>query len=146
MGDLARECGNDFVGVQNYFAVPVGPDGPIETRHGYTAAHPDVSQADGLSHALKYAAERSGCPLLITESGLVTTEDRFREEFLHRAARNVSQCISDGVKVLGYTYWSFLDSWEFQEGFSCIMGLVAVDRESGSFTRSPKHSATVLGQ
>ena len=50
---------------------------------------------------------------------------------LHRAAQE--------VPVAGYFYWSFLDNFEWAEGFSKKFGLVHVDYATGE--RTPKKSA-----
>jgi beta-glucosidase len=46
--------------------------------------------------------------------------------------------------VLGYTYWSTLDNFEWTDGYGPTFGLVAVDRET--FARTPKPSARWLGE
>ena len=38
--------------------------------------------------------------------------------------------LADGVDVRGYTYWSFLDNFEWAEGFRPRFGLLRVDYET----------------
>jgi beta-glucosidase len=45
--------------------------------------------------------------------------------------------------VLGYTYWSSFDNFEWAYGYRPTFGLVAVDRTT--FERAPKPSASYLG-
>eukprot|EP00747_Dinoflagellata_sp_TGD_P052213 gnl/TRDRNA2_/TRDRNA2_147774_c0_seq1.p1 gnl/TRDRNA2_/TRDRNA2_147774_c0~~gnl/TRDRNA2_/TRDRNA2_147774_c0_seq1.p1 ORF type:complete len:358 (-),score=61.76 gnl/TRDRNA2_/TRDRNA2_147774_c0_seq1:103-1134(-) len=143
MLDLARESSCDFVGIQQYSSATVGPHGRVKKP----ADGADIADADGLEIAVRYAAQRSGLPVLITESGLASNDDSRRGEFIYRAVEGVHRCIQNGIRVLGYIYWSFLDSWEFNKGFECIMGLVAVKRPpQGSFERLVKPSAFVLGR
>jgi beta-glucosidase/6-phospho-beta-glucosidase/beta-galactosidase len=46
----------------------------------------------------------------------------------------------DGSNVKGYFVWSFLDSWEWNFGYSLKFGLYHVDFKD-SLKRSPKESA-----
>jgi beta-glucosidase len=51
--------------------------------------------------------------------------------------------MADGVTVLGYTYWSALDNFEWALGYRPVFGLIEVDRTT--FDRRPKPSAHWLG-
>ena len=66
-------------------------------------------------------------------------EDSERISFVTEALEGVLRCISDGLQVLGYTYWSLLDNFEWALGYGPKFGLIAVDRER--FDRTPKPSA-----
>ena len=55
----------------------------------------------------------------------------------------MQRALADGVSVLGYTYWSLLDNFEWALGYRPKFGLVAVDRTT--FARTPKESARWLG-
>ena len=41
----------------------------------------------------------------------------------------------------GYFHWSFMDNFEWKEGFSKQFGLVAVDHADPDLTRRPRRSA-----
>ena len=45
--------------------------------------------------------------------------------------------------VKGYMYWSLMDNFEWQKGFSMTFGLIAVDRATQM--RTPKESLAFLG-
>ena len=72
-----------------------------------------------------------------------SADDTRREEFIKTALSGVNDCIADGIPVRGYLYWSLLDNFEWQKGYSMTFGLVAVDRTTQ--TRSPKPSLALLG-
>jgi beta-glucosidase len=140
LGDLE----GDFVGVQNYSGIRIGPDGPLEpgadtelTQMGYPF------QPEALGHAIRRAVAMTGLPVFVTENGLGSDDDARRCEFISRALRSVEQCLGDGVDVRGYFYWSLFDNFEWALGYRPTFGLVAVDRATQE--RTPKPSAHHLG-
>ena len=53
----------------------------------------------------------------------------------------------DGAKVVGWFAWSFLDSWEWREGYTTKFGIVRVDYSPGAgLARAPKSSARWLSR
>jgi len=115
--DLARECKDDFIGIQVYFVVPVGPDGPLlQDNWGLDASGLDgqqVEHADALVYASRYAAQRTGLPVLVTENGIVASDDTCRVEFLTRVVPCLDKCLQEGISMLGYIHWTFLDCYEW---------------------------------
>ncbi len=55
------------------------------------------------------------------------------------ALDGVANCLADGIDVLGYTYWSLLDNFEWAFGYGPRFGIVEVDRTTQE--RRPKPSA-----
>lgn len=90
----------------------------------------------------KVAKEFPG-ELIVTENGIGTDNDARRCEFIKEAYSGVMAAKEDGVPVKGYLYWSLLDNFEWQAGYSKTFGLIAVDRKTQ--TRHPKQSLKVLG-
>ena len=69
-------------------------------------------------------------PILITENGAVFSEpfhDRQRIDFVRDHLEAVHDAIEQGVPVLGYCHWSFLDNFEWALGYAQRFGLVHVD-------------------
>ncbi len=139
--------GDDFLGVQVYTRMLVGPNGP--------AAHPPGARVtqmgyefypQALEACLRRASSvtRGAVPLLITENGIGTADDAERIEYVETALGGVLACLSDGIDVRGYTYWSAFDNFEWAFGYRPTFGLVAVDR--ATFERAPKPSAAWLGE
>lgn len=156
-GDLATiSQPTDYLGV-NYYAprvidaVPgdtpwpwrvIVPEG-VRTTGGFTdgvarteAGTPIVSAA--LTDLLVRIRDDYGeIPILITENGAVFSEpvhDRARIEFVHDHLAAVHDAIEQGVQVLGYCHWSFLDNFEWALGYEQRFGLVHVDYETQART------------
>jgi len=136
--------GDDFLGVQNYTRSLQGPDGILPVPAGAETTQMDYEfYPEGLAHVIRKVAEDFKGELLVTENGIATADDTRRVEFIRRALEGVAGCIRDGIPVKGYMYWSALDNFEWQKGYSMTFGLIAVDRET--LARTPKPSLAYLG-
>ncbi len=90
-----------------------------------------------LGGAVRYASERSGVPVLVTEHGMHTSDDRLRAAFIEPSLAGLLDAIDDGVPVLGYLHWSLMDNFEWIFGFEPQLGLMSVDRTTFDRTRKP---------
>lgn len=97
-----------------------------------------------LEHVLRRVAAQFKGDLIVTENGVATADDARRIAFIREATDGVARCAADGLPVKGYFYWSLLDNFEWQKGYSMTFGLIAVDRKNGQ-TRPPKPSLGYLG-
>lgn len=59
------------------------------------------------------------------EDGHIEDDDRLR--YLYEHILQVRKAINDGVRVVGYNVWSFLDNFEWNSGYTKRFGLVYVD-------------------
>ncbi len=135
---------DDFLGVQNYTRTEIGPDGALPTPEGAELTQMDYEfYPEALEHVIRRVAKEFHGDLIVTENGVATSDDSRRVEFIRRALNGVQNCIADGLPVKGYMYWSLLDNFEWQKGYSMTFGLIAVDRSTQ--TRYPKESLTYLG-
>ena len=137
---LAVAAEDDFVGVQNYERRWYDANGEVDTNSD--APKNDMgSTVDpaSLEGAVRYAHERAGVPILVTEHGISTADDSIRAEFIEPSLVGLLDAIDDGVPVLGYLHWTLLDNFEWIFGYDVQLGLVAVDRTT--FERTPKPSA-----
>ncbi len=66
-------------------------------------------------------------PILITENGTADHRDAFRSRFLVDHLQWLSRAIDEGVPVENYCHWSFLDNYEWSEGFEPRFGLYEVN-------------------
>ena len=142
---LEATAGDDFVGVQCYTRMRVGPTGAIAPDPGVAVTQMGYEY---WPQAVEATVRRAwdftgGTPLVVTENGISTTDDEERIRFVSEALAAAHRCLADGVDVRGYFYWSLFDNFEWTLGYGPKFGLVEVDREG--FERRPKPSASWLG-
>jgi beta-glucosidase len=85
---------------------------------------------DGLGRAIRLAA-RSGLPVVITENGIATADDRERIAYMRSHLGQVAQALRDGIDVRGFMYWSAFDNFEWNEGYRPTFGMIGIDRDDG---------------
>ena len=136
--------GDDFLGVQNYTRTQYGPQGQLPCPAGAELTQMDYEfYPEALEHVIRRVAEDFKGDLIVTENGVAVADDTRRVDFIRRALAGVESCLNDGIPVKGYCYWSLMDNFEWQKGYSMTFGLMAVDRSTQ--TRTPKPSLAVLG-
>ena len=97
----------------------------------------------GLETALMQLHQRVGLPIYLTEHGSSSTDEPFRERDLRENLKALYQAIRRGVDIRGFYYWSLLDNFEWQFGYSKKFGLLSVDFTNGSRPRAMKPLAQV---
>lgn len=106
----------------------------------------------GLRIGLRKIYHRYGLPMLVTENGMAYSEepgedgkihDQYRILYLKEHIEQCSQAIEEGIELLGYCPWSFLDVVSSHQGFAKRYGLVYVNRTDSDVKdcrRIPKDS------
>jgi beta-glucosidase len=148
---------DDYLGIQYYTKWVADPamvpqstsdSGSGSIRRG---AEPDdrvtqmgwVWHPEGLGLVLDEAAE-VGIPMIVTENGIATEDDEERIEYVGLHLAEVHKAIRErGCDVRGYYYWSYLDNFEWNEGYRPKFGLIECDRET--LERRPKPSLKWYG-
>jgi beta-glucosidase len=150
-GDLAT-IGQplDFLGVNFYTREfvsarqpPLAAPGP----QGFTDMGWEIYPQALTQHLLRLTREYLPPPMFITENGMAAPDslaqgqvhDADRTAYLRNHLQAVSQAVALGADVAGYFYWSLLDNFEWDSGYSKRFGLVHVDYTSQQ--RTPKDSA-----
>lgn len=137
--------GDDFFGLQNYTRRVYNADGivehPLDEKKKTQMGYEYYPQA--LSNVIRKVSQSIDIPIIITENGIATSDDKERQEFIKEALDGVKKCIEDDINILGYMHWSLLDNFEWQKGYKYTFGLVEVDRKT--FKRIPKASLNYLG-
>lgn len=92
----------------------------------------------GLRVTLRRVYDRYNLPILITENGLgthdVLTEDGkvhdiYRIEYLKSHFEQARLAVTDGVDLIGYLPWSFMDLVSTHQGYGKRYGFVYIDRD-----------------
>lgn len=136
---------DDWVGVQSYTSQLVGAEGPEGAAPGERRTQLGWAfRPDAVGIALRRAWEvTGGVPMIVTENGVATADDAERIEYMEGAVAAVTNAVDDSLDVRGYLHWTFIDNFEWTQGYAITFGLVAVDRRT--FVRTPKPSAHWLG-
>jgi beta-glucosidase len=147
MEDVFLEAteGDDFLGVQVYTRMRLGPQGILPAEAGVPVLDMGYEYwPQALEACLRRAWSITGgrVPLLVTENGIGTGDDPQRIRYVRAALEGVLRCLTDGLDVRGYLYWSLLDNFEWAFGYRPRFGLATVDRRT--FAREPKPSAAWL--
>jgi beta-glucosidase len=141
--ELAKQ--DDFVAIQSYSRVRVGPTGEMPPPEGSERTQTDWEfYPDALEESIRYASRKTGKPVWVTENGVATDDDSRRVEYVSRAAAGLKRCLADGIPVRAYFHWSAFDNFEWNSGYKPRFGLISVDRKT--FARTPKPSADLLGK
>ena len=163
-GDLELVAApTDFVGVNHYTNVLVyaggdgdeGNDGRSWVACAWSTSARRRRRSAGRTLRLlcttccaRVNKEFSPLPILVTENGASLHDyvdpngevrDFERIDYLRGYIDAVAQAVEEGVDVRGYFAWSFLDNFEWAEGYDKRFGLVFVDY--GTQLRIPKASA-----
>ena len=141
---LERLGSDDFVGVQTYSRMVVGPEGVIPP--GTDAEKHQMGEEyypEALGGTIRHAAKVAGIPVIVTENGLSSEDDSRRLEYFQRALRCVADCLESRIDMRGYFCWSAMDNFEWVSGYGPKFGIIEVDRATQK--RTPKPSAYWLG-
>ncbi|MDD6143429.1 MAG: GH1 family beta-glucosidase [bacterium] len=91
---------------------------------------------DALYWGPRFLYERYKTPIIITENGMSCHDavsldgkvhDPNRQDYLHRYLLAYRRAADEGVDLRGYFQWSFLDNYEWSEGYNERFGMVYVD-------------------
>jgi beta-glucosidase len=141
---LEQLRGDDFVGVQTYSRMLVGPEGVVHP--GEDVEKNQVGEEfypEAIGGTIRRAAQVAGIPVIVTENGVATLDDTRRVEYFRRALPCMAGCIEDGIDVRGYFAWSAMDNFEWVSGYWPKFGIIEVDRQT--LKRTPRPSAYWLG-
>lgn len=107
----------------------------VKTEYGW------IIDPVGMRTTLRRIASRYGLPLLITENGLgardelveedgqLRVHDDYRIDYLRRHFEQAQLALTDGVQLIGYCPWSFMDLVSTHQGYGKRYGFVYINRD-----------------
>jgi beta-glucosidase len=101
---------------------------------------------EGMVKILSYLHRKFRLPIYITEHGAASHDEKFRERDLRENLAALHGAMAGGVDVRGFFYWSLLDNFEWQFGYTKKFGLLAVDFADEKLPRSLKPLAEVYSR
>ncbi len=143
-----RHQDSTYLGINYYGRIRYKHLQPLVPTFGYTRAQLSEMGVEcddmlerhpaGLEYVLQLMHKEFGLPIYVTEHGSASDDENFRERDLRENLVAMHRAIGGGVDVRGFYYWSLLDNFEWQFGFSKKFGLIGVDFADEKLTRTMK--------
>jgi len=128
---------SDFWGLSYYAYMPFTPIPITEIDHpgklakmGYRNDKMWGYYPQGLKEILLRFHLKYQKPIIITENGVCTDDDAFRQQSIKEYLQYCHEAIEEGVELFGYTHWCTWDNYEWSLGPTYRFGLVRVDFET----------------
>ncbi|CAJ0950846.1 unnamed protein product, partial [Mesorhabditis belari] len=158
----------DFIGINWYLSLMVGkyrndPSNSFMENDGDYSFYSDNNEKisgdhwlrntpNGLIECFKTIRDNYGnVPILVSENGCADhlpvqilgdpLNDYHRIRYIRAHVEAIGKAIADDLNIIGYTAWSLMDNFEWEDGFAVRFGLYRVDFDSPEKTRTPKKSA-----
>ena len=151
-----RRKASTFIGLNYYgrarfhhFRAMIPASGaPVKTLKEFGFVCDDMVERypEGLGKILAYLHRKFQLPIYITEHGAASHDEAFRERDLRENLAALHAAMAAGVDVRGFFYWSLLDNFEWQFGYTKKFGLLAVDFADPKLPRTPKALAEVYSK
>ncbi|MGC1378349.1 MAG: family 1 glycosylhydrolase [Anaerolineales bacterium] len=91
---------------------------------------------NGLFDTLKWATTTyPNLPLLVTENGVEDDDDKMRPRYIAQHVHQMWRAVNYNWPVKGYFYWTLVDNFEWERGWTQRFGLWGLDRETQARTR-----------
>lgn len=112
---------------------------PSDKRYDHPALGPGAYPEGFIELARRYRDEYGNPVVYITENGTAgdggpeertRTNDAPRIQYLAYYLRALEQAISEGSDIRGYFYWTLIDNFEWNSGYTCPMGMIRVDHDT----------------
>ena len=151
-----RRRASTFIGLNYYgrvrfhhFRAMIPASGaPVKTLKDFGFVCDDMVERypRGMVKILTYLHRKFRLPIYITEHGAASNDEAFRERDLRENLAALHKAMAHGVDVRGFFYWSLLDNFEWQFGYTKKFGLLAVDFADANLPRRMKSLAHVYSR
>lgn len=88
-----------------------------------------VNDPHGFQEAIKWA-DKFGLPIYITENGCDDSQDDFRRRYLLEHLQAMWHMLTNNIPIKGYFYWTLVDNFEWERGWSQRFGLWGLDPQT----------------
>ena len=113
--------------------------------HNFFAKDADLSSSQyianepqGMFEALKWIVRTfPNLPILITENGVEDSDDHMRPRYIAQHIHQVWRAVNFNWPVKGYFYWTLVDNFEWERGWTQQFGLWGLDRETQKRIKRP---------
>lgn len=94
---------------------------------------------EAIKWTAKFLYEKYNMPIYVSENGMACHDavsldgkvhDPNRIDYLNRYLKKLEEAIDEGADIRGYFVWSFMDNFEWAEGYNERFGIVYVDYEN----------------
>ena len=128
----------DFLGINFYTRNFISEESPSKQAPGalgFTDMGWEVFPLALTQHLVRITREYAPPPLFITENGMANADtlvngrvvDTPRVDYLRWHLDAIAKAIELGADVRGYFYWSLLDNFEWDSGYTKRFGMIHVD-------------------
>ena len=126
-GDLVSFC----FSVKSFFSRRTYRKGSYLSETGFIAHYPE-----GMAEAVRWA-NQFGLPMIITENGIEDSQDTVRPTYILDHLHQLWRMINNNILVKGYFYWTLVDNFEWERGWTQRFGLWELDTVTQRRIRRP---------
>ena len=130
----------DIIGFNYYYSQVAGPISFLSEsyRHGPHFSMMGWSiDPKSLGKQIRYVARRYDKPMMITENGIATSNDKKRIKYLKDHMAQIRNAMDEGFDVRGYFVWSLADNYEWHYGYVPKFGLSSMDPKTHALILKP---------
>jgi beta-glucosidase len=95
-----------------------------------------ANEPEGLFEAIRWGL-RFNIPIIITENGIEDSQDVLRRQYMIQHIHQVWRAVNYNWPVKGYIWWTLVDNFEWERGWTQRFGLWELDKKSQSRRKRP---------
>jgi beta-glucosidase len=95
-----------------------------------------ANRPEGMFEALKWGRQ-FGVPMIVTENGVEDASDKLRPRYLAQHIHQVWRAVNFNWPVKGYFYWTLVDNFEWERGWSQRFGLWELNTDTQARRKRP---------